>query len=350
MNNIESIINSLSKQNSIAKTLTGNFGGDLAKMVAASAQANFQAHSLGNISNIARAYTSHNISDSVIKAITASNFTSSYSQLNKALSSDFISSIAAFQGISGSLQKQLSTNALLSDKLSAAFQNQISISKSLGDLSKLIPQQSFNQFSAISAAIQGLSNQYFTSLVKKREWEELEDFEEATEGIIAVTTQITNNNAVTVADLEDFKITLVKELSATLKKTKTEKVKAYILDLMTLISFLFTFYTAFLSDKPVTDDDIKRIISYELTSYKEDVRKLVEFKLAKMYANRIASTNVYLRFSNRKNSKILGLVRKEQKVYVLEIRHKWLLISYIDPQTQKPMAGFVYKKYFKPTD
>jgi uncharacterized protein YgiM (DUF1202 family) len=80
-------------------------------------------------------------------------------------------------------------------------------------------------------------------------------------------------------------------------------------------------------------------------NYKEFYDK-IETILSKLQKSRIAKTNVNLRFSTKKNCKIIGLVKLGQPVTVIEIRHKYLLISYIDIETGEPKSGFVIKKYF----
>ena len=61
---------------------------------------------------------------------------------------------------------------------------------------------------------------------------------------------------------------------------------------------------------------------------------------------RLARTNVNLRKTPNKKAPTIGLVKADQEVTVLEIRHKYLLIAYIDYETNEPKSGFVVKKYF----
>jgi len=74
--------------------------------------------------------------------------------------------------------------------------------------------------------------------------------------------------------------------------------------------------------------------------------KQVKFELSKLNKTRIARTNVNLKFADKENCKIIGIVKAGQQITVIEIRHKYLLIAYIDYETNEPKSGFVVKKYF----
>ena len=62
---------------------------------------------------------------------------------------------------------------------------------------------------------------------------------------------------------------------------------------------------------------------------------------------RTARIDAPLRYAATKNARIIDTVKQGQQVTVVETWHKYLLIVYIDTQTQEPKSGFVLKKYFR---
>ena len=62
---------------------------------------------------------------------------------------------------------------------------------------------------------------------------------------------------------------------------------------------------------------------------------------------RTARIDAPLRYAAMKNARIIDTVKQGQQVTVVETWHKYLLIVYIDTQTQEPKSGFVLKKYFR---
>lgn len=254
----------------------------------------------------------------------------------------------AFGGLSTSLANIFKHNEELSNKLAGIASSQLLLSSNLAQIAKSIDNSHLNKFNSLSVAIQGISSSYLRELVKNKDWNDLEIVEEVNEAITSVSeTIIDKSDLVTREDLQNFRLSIITELTELHAKSKTEKVKLFLLELITIIGFILTLYGNYQSSKGKTNQDVIDSTKLEIEKVKRELYDKIDYEFKKNHKTRISYTNVNLRYSNYKRSKILGIVKKGQQVTVIEIRHKWLLVSYIDMETGEPKSGFVFKKYFK---
>jgi hypothetical protein len=254
----------------------------------------------------------------------------------------------AFSGLTSSLAKLTMDNALLSNNISKIASSQLILSSNISQISKLINNSHLNQFNGIEIALQGISNSYLKDIFKTEKWENFEIVEEVNEAISLKAENLINNDSqITLEDLNAFKVSVIIELKEILSKSKTEKAALFILNLIAVIGFIITLYTTFKPNTEITNEDVLNETKKEIEKISKELSEKIKFELSKLNKTRISKTNVNLRYSTKKKSKIIGIVTSGQKVSVIEIRHKYLLISYLDKVTGEPKSGFVMKKYFK---
>ncbi len=250
----------------------------------------------------------------------------------------------ALSSLTSSLSAIAKTNHLVSEHLSSLASSQLSLSSSMTAIALAMQESHLNRFNSIDIALQGISKAYIKNIALTSNWEAINIAEEANEAITNATDELLNKTSqVTPKDLDDLRTSIIAELSGLLAKTTFEKARQFILNLITVISFLLTLYT--ISDK--TNQDALNETKIEINKIGSELRATINAGFTKLNKMRIATTNVNLRFSAKKNSKIIGLVKLGQQVTVIEIVQKYLLISYIDIETGEPKSGFVVKKYFE---
>lgn len=256
----------------------------------------------------------------------------------------------ALFGLNSTLVELARTNQLASERLSSFATSQLLLSNNLTQFAKILSQSHLNKFNSFDIALQGISKTYLKSITLTRNWEDISIAEEANETIANVANDILNNTLpITIEDLVNFRESIVTELFGLLAKTKTDKARQFIFELISVISFLLIFYNPFIVSTDKTNTEVIQEIKKEIEkTNKEQLEQIIDQKLKKLSSTRIARINTNLKYSERKNSKIIGFVKLGQQVTVIEIRHKYLLISYIDKDTQEPKSGFVMKKYFDP--
>lgn len=253
----------------------------------------------------------------------------------------------ALFGLTSSLAELSKINALASNRLSGFATSQLSLTHNLTAIAKAFSQSHLNKFNSIDIALQGISKGYLKELVLTRNWEDISVAEEVNEKISNIADELLNNTApITIQDLDNLRQSIVSELLVLLGKTKTDKARQFIFELISVISFLLIFYNPFVIPTDKSNSEVIKETKIEIGKLSKEFSLKIETELNKLSKTRTARTNVNLRYSDNKNSKIIGLVKLGQEVTVIEIRQKYLLISFIDKDTREPKSGFVTKKYF----
>ena len=333
----------MQKQN---QTMQNAFGLTSLQAIAAAVEkqnnAHFNLSGLGGLTDIAK---------SISQQMKPSNGTS------MVLGNSIQAQIASIQypknhsilfGLTSTLVELAKTNQLASDKLSGFVTSQLLLSNNLTAIAKTLSQSHLNKFNSIDFALQGISKTYLKNVVLTRNWEEISVAEEANETIANIADELLNNTSqITVQDFDNLRQSIVTELFGLLGKTKTDKARQYIFELISVISFLLIFYNPFIIPTDKSNSEVIETTKREIEKISKEFSTKIETELNKLNKTRTARTNVNLRYSEKKNSKVIGLVKLGQQVTVIEIRHKHLLISYIDGETGEPKSGFVTKKYFE---
>jgi hypothetical protein len=254
---------------------------------------------------------------------------------------------SALFGLTSTLVELAKTNQLASDRLSGFATSQLMLSNNLMAIAQSLSKSHLNNFNSIDIAVQSISKTYLKNIALTRNWGDISIAEEANETIANIADELLNNSSqVTVKDLDTLRQSIVTELFVLLGKTKREKSRQFIFELISVISFLLIFYNPFVIPTDKSNTEVIKTTKREIEKISKEFSTKIETELNKLNKTRTAKVNVNLRYSEKENSKVIGLVKLGQQVTVIEIRHKHLLISYIDFETNEPKSGFVTKKYF----
>ena len=253
----------------------------------------------------------------------------------------------ALAGLTSSLSQLAIQNKILSNKLASIATSQLAVTSNLTQIAMSVHQSHLNRFNTLNVAMQGISSGFLKEIVNARTWEDFDVAEEANEAIANISEETLKQiSVITQKELEEFRTSVFNELTNLLSKSKTEKARQFLIDLMTIIGFLLTLYSVQQVNNDKTNKDVIIETKREFEKISNEFYRNISDSLEKLNKTRIAKTNVNLRYSTNKNSGKIGLVKKGQVVTVIEIRHKFLLISYLDFETGEPKSGFVMKKYF----
>ncbi|MEI7982484.1 MAG: hypothetical protein WCI71_12595 [Bacteroidota bacterium] len=343
MNTLQDMLTSLQKQN---KSMQNVFGMSsllgIADSIRRQTQSNYNLTVLSGITDIAKTISQQMRPFNASKAILANSL---QPQL---LVQQFSKNRFALFGLTSSLSEIAKNNQLVSDRLSGFASSQLFLSNSLTGIAKAINQSHLNKFNSLDIAIQGVSQTYLKDIVRTHNWEDIEIAEQANHTITAVTDELINNaTQITVEDIDQLKQSIIYELSTLLTKTRTQKARQFIFNLIAIIGLLLTFYGDFMQVTDNSNQDVINITKNEFERFNKELSDKIAFELIKFNKTRIAVTNVNLRYSTKKNTKIIGLLKIGQQVTVIENRHKYMLVTYIDKETGMPKSGFVVKKYFE---
>ncbi len=255
---------------------------------------------------------------------------------------------SALFGLTSTLAELAKTNQIASDRLSGFATSQLLLSNNLTAIAKTLGQSHLNTFNTIDIALRDISKAYLKNIAFTCNWDDIAVAEEANKTIANIGNEILNNTTpVTVQDLDNLRQSIVKELVGLLGRTKSDKARQFILDTMATICFLLTFYNPFNIPTDKNNAEVILETKREFEKISKEFSSKIESELNKLNKTRTARTIVSLKNSDKKNSRIIGFVKLGQQVTVIEIRHKHLLISYIDKESREPKSGFVSKKYFE---
>lgn len=317
----------------------------IAKQISEANYNNFNVTAISGVTSIAKKISQQNKAFEKASNIAGMNF---YNQnFKKALSAQ----PASLAGLSQSLKNIAEINKPLSKQLSEIAKNQVLFSNNISNIAKSINLSHLKKFNGIDIALQGISYNYLKSISQTKNWNELLVAEQVSEVMSATTSEFITKETDGIAkeDLVKLQVSIISELEVLLEKSTSEKALNFIFRLMVVITFLINLYR-FNQDSgnsTINSDYIFPETKKEIEETKINLTKDFEKILGQLNEQRIAKTDVHLRYSNKIRTNIIGVVKKGQLVSVIEIKHKYLLISYIDNITKEPKSGFVIKKYFE---
>jgi hypothetical protein len=342
MNNLDEIIKSMQKQNQAVQNTVGLSGSTgIAKYIQHINKIKPNLTGLGGISEIARDMALQTEKYSKASML-GSNLATQIASLQQMPRNNF-----ALSSLTSSLSQLALQDKLVSDKIANLATSQLAVTGSLTQIAQTIQQSHLNKFNTLNVALQGISSDFLKETAISKTWEDFGIAEEANETISNIAEEtLSQTTIITQDDLEEFRTSILNELTNLLSKSNSERARNFIIELITVIGFILTFYSVHQQRADKSNSEVIIETKKELEKLNSEFSQKISFELQKLTKTRVAKTNVNLRFAAKKNSGKIGLVKKGQIVTVIEIRHKYLLISYIDFETGEPKSGFVVKKYF----
>lgn len=195
------------------------------------------------------------------------------------------------------------------------------------------------QINNLNFALSGISGQIAAIAAQQINWSIIDDFEEVTEQAIEFSESLTEE--VTEEHQRQFQI-LIAKLIAFFNKHKQKGINTF--RLLEVLLVFYSYYSIF-SNKPelATKADIRQInlnqdtIIHYINLVNEQLRVAKEYRI----------TNRECEVKLKPKSKTLTLCKlpKDFELTVLQVNHKWVLVSYFDPKDNLPQTGWIMKKY-----
>jgi len=194
--------------------------------------------------------------------------------------------------------------------------------------------------------IKGLSAQMMAIVVAQKQWELLDDLSKISEQT-GVFVEDLDYQAGLSEDGKRILSELLKYISTTFEKNK--KFTAKIISVLSLILNLMSIhqYYDFLKEKP--EPALKKDISHledDLQSYKEQLKR-IEDKLDQRNESRVTNRQCRVMLKPNLKSIVITVLPMGFEISILNENHKWLYVSFINPDDGLPQTGWVLKKYTK---
>lgn len=195
------------------------------------------------------------------------------------------------------------------------------------------------QINNLNFALSGISGQIASIAAQQRNWSIIDDFEEVTEQAIEFSESLTEE--ITEEQKRQFQILL---------KLVTTFVKKYGVQGLLIIDIILRFagfhqYYDFLQQKP----ELPTKLEVNQIAIKQD--SIIQFigavneqlKIAKEY--RTTNRECDVKLKPKTKTLTVSKLPKDFELVVLQVNHKWVLVSYFDPKDNLPQTGWILKKY-----
>lgn len=216
---------------------------------------------------------------------------------------------------------------------------QASIFSDLKSISKIgeIFQSYSTQMKSMQIAMRNISCQIATISARNNNWSLLEEFESINEEAIELTNNFTTNFTLTEDETKRFQ-ELIEKIILFFKSNK--KYGTNVLLFMSVIVNIMALhqYYDFVKSKPAATSE-------DLIKFERRFNQAIESKLKeeKEYRTTNRISKVMLKPKNK--TSLLNTLPKGFDVIVLQINHKWVHVSYINPKDNLLETGWIMKKY-----
>jgi len=195
------------------------------------------------------------------------------------------------------------------------------------------------QINNLNFALSGISRQVAAMAAEERNWSIIDDFEEVTEHAIEFSESLTEE--VTEEHQRQFQI-LLTLVSTFVKKYGVQGL--LFIDVILRFAGLHQYYD-FLQQKPElpTKHEVNQI-AIKQDSIIQFIRTVNEqLKITNEY--RITNRECEVKLKPKTKTFIVSKLPKDYELVVLQVNHKWVLVSYFDPKDNLPQTGWIMKKY-----
>lgn len=195
------------------------------------------------------------------------------------------------------------------------------------------------QINNLNIALSGISGQIAAIAAQQRNWTIIDEFEEVTEQAIEFSESLTEE--VTEEQKRQFQVILTL-VSAFVKKYGVQGL--LIIDIILRFAGLHQYYD-FLQQKPElpTKQEVNQIAVKQDSIIQFIGAVNEELKNAKEY--RITRRQCDVKLKPKTKTLIVSKLPKDYELVVLQVHHKWVLVSYFDPKDNFPQTGWIMKKY-----
>lgn len=193
--------------------------------------------------------------------------------------------------------------------------------------------------SNLSKAMNSLSAQMAEVASYHKKWDLIDDFEEITEEVVSINDRILEEKGLSN---ENFKA-LTEFLNRIEIKIdhKDKGISTILLKLMTLVGFILAITAEVRNWTPkpdyATKEDIENTITKHFSYFESKLKEQKEYRIT----NR--KCKVFVKPKSKSN--VIANFEEGFEFVVLNVKHKWIYVSYLNPKDNLPETGWIMKKY-----
>jgi hypothetical protein len=206
-----------------------------------------------------------------------------------------------------------------------------------------IQSSAIAQIQNLSFALSGISGKIAAIAAQERNWSIIDDFEEVSKQAIEFSEILTKEPTKEATEEHKKQFEILFTLVSTFVK-KYGVLGLLIIDIILRFADMHQYYD-FLQQKPelATEEELHKIATKQ-----DSIRQLIgavneQLKIAKEY--RITNQGCEVMLKPKTKTLIVSKLPKDFELIVLQVNHKWILVSYYDPKDNLPQTGWILKKY-----
>lgn len=243
--------------------------------------------------------------------------------------------------MSQSIQKQfritIPENTLATiDLISKQHRNLFDLSNAMTDIFRM--GTAIVQMNNMQSALKNISGQITAIATLQQRWDLIDDFEEISEQAMEITSGMTTELPLTEEENRSFQDLLSFVYSIVKKHKKVGIYSILFVDMVLRIASFHQYYD-FLTSKPelATKEDLGK--------FETKLFLAIQEKLKSEKAYRVTNRFCRMYLKPKSKSQVIVSLPRDANVIVLQIQGKWVYISFIDPEDNLSLTGWVMKKY-----
>lgn len=208
-------------------------------------------------------------------------------------------------------------------------------------LANVLRRQSIDlaQINNLSSALSSISVQFAEIALKQRNLDFINDFEELTEEIGSINERSFDPNGVTKEGLNEIKELLQRV------EIKIDKIDSDANALFGKVLMILGLLLALIGEtrnwlpKPeyATKLEVETVIKEQFSIFEKKLKEAKEFRITRRICLVMSKPSL--------KSLIIEKLPIDFEVTVLQVHHKWVLVSFIDLDDNLPQTGWIMKKY-----
>jgi hypothetical protein len=254
--------------------------------------------------------------------------------------------LSAFEAMSKSISHQLEIaipqNTI--DAIASINRQHEQLFSGIGGMTEALKIQSpaFTQIKNLNFALSRISGQIAALATQQRNWAVIDDYEEITGQAIEFSESLTEE--VTEEQKRQFQILLSLIVTFYNNHKTLLKVSLYVINIFLIIPGIHQYYD-FLKEKPelATKAEVHQI-SNKQDSISHFIQILSE-QLKQTNDYRITNRHCDVKLKPKTKTLTVSRLPKDFELVVLQVNHKWVLVSFFDPKDNLPQTGWIMKKY-----
>tara|TARA_R110002049_G_scaffold269117_1_gene445916 strand:+ start:3732 stop:4673 length:942 start_codon:yes stop_codon:yes gene_type:complete len=208
---------------------------------------------------------------------------------------------------------------------------------SFNNIAKILPPA--NQVTNLQYAFNDIAGQLAKLAASQQKWNLITDFEQITAKAASINEDIVEQEGITKENLKELEQFLSK---IEIKVDQIDKRDSSILwKIIAILSFLLAISGELRNWTPkpefATKEEINEVIKTQFSTFEQKIKEQKEIRTTKIECK--------VMLKPRKKTLVLETLPQGFELIILNVNHKWVLVSYSSIDDGLPRTGWVMKKY-----